>query len=73
MCDITEKSIREKMESLSRKIERLQNALDAATRERDALATTLEVFQPAQPSERHAGCPWISCRTSCAGVLWKMR
>ena len=49
MCDITEKSIREKMESLSRKIERFQNALNAAVRERDALATTLEVFQPAKP------------------------
>ena len=53
MCDITEKLIREKMESLTRKIERLQIALEAATRERDALATTLDVFQSTQPKRTH--------------------
>ena len=49
MCDITEKSIREKMESLAKKIERLQALLEAATRERDALSMTLAIFQPPPP------------------------
>ena len=49
MCDINEKLIREKMESLSRTIERLQKTVDDAQRKRDALALTLQVFQPAPP------------------------
>ena len=55
MCDINAGSILEKMESLSRKIERIKANLEAAQREHDALGTTMSIFTPAEPkrSKRH--------------------
>ena len=49
MCDINAGSILKKMESLSRKIERLKANLEAAQREHDALETTMSIFTPAEP------------------------
>ena len=46
MPDITEMTIRDEIEALNRKIERLRGSLADAEQRRDALALTLEHFQP---------------------------